>query len=366
MSAELDRIRGIERQQALLVKTINAIREKLVLEDDPIRKIRFEEQLLEKEGELRKVQTELQQLLGIQSYTGQSVLAEKIVQLGIGRALGNIDLVNCNRDTEKERFWDYYDDMEAHRFQFYCLTSCSSQKPDSFAERMLYEYLNEELEGASDALHYATDESWEGTFVRPKIVPLPVGRNLVNCQKAFRKYFAAFWKLSEQQSMEEYLKTGLPLSKYDAVALFFHIDAARWKEELTLPYLQWIINTLQTTHPEVPRILFFLKINCSGAHLNPDGIADNVAFRDIKTVLAQHPGVAHLLPFEPIKSEDLKRWFFDLNTRFTARLDDLITAFSRGLGKSEQQLFVEKKQFNMDDIELLQNEVYKVINGNQS
>jgi hypothetical protein len=365
MNAELERIQGLERQRALLIKAINALRTSLALEDDPIRKLRYEEQLLEKEGELLRVEDELQQAFGINTLTGQSVLAGKIEKLGIGRELGVIDLVNCSREQQVDQFWKFYEDLEEHRFQFYFLTSCDTQKAGSFAERMLYEYLIEELDEAADAIYYRRDPKKQ-ELGRPLIEPLPRGRNLEKSQHAFRKYFADFWSFSEQQSFEEYLQTGLPRSEYDAVALFFRLDATRWKEDVTLPYLEWMIDTLQSAHADVPRVLVFLTVNFTGAHLAPEKLANNVAYNGIKSVLTQHPGVAHLLPFSPVPQMDVERWFRDLNTWHTALIGDLMEAFRRGLGKNEQQLHQQKQQFNMDDIEMLQWEVFKVVNRHKS
>lgn len=360
MSHELERIKGIERQRELLIKSINAIREKLALEDDPIRTIRYKDQLAEREGELRKTEQEVQQMYSVHSYTGQALLAQQIAELGITRSMGSLHLVNCDRKSPKDRFWDLYDRMAEHRFQFYILTSCETQKPGSFAERMLYEYLTEELDDATDALYYEPDPSF-ADLRRPLMADLPKGRNLEKCQHAFRKHFSTFWKLGEQQSMEEYLRHGLPRNGYDAVAMLFHIHAEDWNSEVTLPYLEWIVDTLQTAHREVPRVLFFLKVNFNGAHLMPEALEENPAFQDIKTVLTQHPGVAHLLPFGPVNKADVERWFSDLRPRHTALLDQLLDVFQGGLNKGDQQLFRHQHQLNMDDMELLQWEVYTAL-----
>lgn len=360
MSHELERIKGIERQRELLIKSINAIREKLALEDDPIRTIRYKEQLAELEGELRQTEQEVQQMYSVHSYTGQALLAQQIAELGITRSMGSLHLVNCNRKSSKDRFWDLYDRMAEHRFQFYILTSCETQKPGSFAERMIYEYLTEELDDTADALYYEPDPGF-ADLRRPLMADLPKGRNLEKCRHAFRKHFSTFWKLGEQQSMEEYLRHGLPQNGYDAVAMLFHIHAEDWNSEVTLPYLEWIIDTLQTAHHDVPRVLFFLKVNFNKAHLMPQALEENPAFQDIKTVLIQHPGVAHLLPFGPVSKADVERWFSDLRPRHTALLDRLLDVFQQGLDKEDQQLFRDKNQLNMDDVELLQWEVYKAL-----
>ena len=365
MNSEWERIKGLEQQRALLIKAINALRASLALEDDPIRKLRYEEQLLGKEGELRGVDEELRKAFGINTQGEPHILDSRIKKLDIGRDLGVMDLVNCNRKQQVDRFWDFYDDLEEHRFQFYFLTSCDTQKAGSFAERMLYEYLVEELDEAADAIKYRRDPKEEESG-RPLIEALPLGRNLEKCQLAFRKYFSEFWNFGDQQSFEEYLQTGLPRTTYDTVALFFRLEAMDWKEDMTLPYLQWMIETLQSAHPDVPRVLVFLSINFTGAHLAPEELASNRAYKEIKTILAQHPGVAHLLPFQPVSETDVQSWFRSLNTRHTALVDGLIADFCRGLDPNDQQMYREKQQFNMDDIEMLQWAVYQVVNGHKN
>ncbi|MEM9929046.1 MAG: hypothetical protein AAF840_04470, partial [Bacteroidota bacterium] len=163
-------------------------------------------------------------------------------------------------------------------------------------------------------------------------------------------------------SLEEYLRNGLPRSEYDAIALFFKLDADRWKTDVTLPYLEWMIQTLQQAHADVPRVLVFLKVNFAGAHLQTETLAKNSAFTGIQHLVTQHPGVAHLLPFLPVNRQDVLRWFDDLGTRQTALLDELLQTFSRGLDPQDQRLYQDQQQFNMDDVEMLQWEVFKIVN----
>lgn len=51
--------KGIERAITLKVRIINALREKLALEDDPIRQIRYEEDLQKAEADLRNLKEKL-------------------------------------------------------------------------------------------------------------------------------------------------------------------------------------------------------------------------------------------------------------------------------------------------------------------
>lgn len=364
MDWKLSHIKGLEDTKELLVEQVNALRLSLAMEDEPLRKIRYEKQLAEKEAELEKSKNQLLNQMSIPSNTGQSLLATKLAELGIGRSLGQIDLVNCNRKESKDRFWDYYDKLEPQRFKFYFLTSCDTQKPGSFAERMLYEFIDEELDEATDAVYYRDHRFAE--FRRPEIEDLPKGRNLDKCQHAFRKYFAEFfWKLPETQSMEEYLKTGLPRFGFDAVAMFFRLEESDWKEGVTKAYMEWIIDTLQTSHPDVPRVLVFLEIVVVNAHEKGEAMEQTPLFQDLRTILKQHPGVAHLLPFRPVSEEDVKEWFRDIKTENTGLLDKLLASFVNTLDPADRRLYEEFKQFNMDDIELLQKEVFKLVNKTQ-
>lgn len=56
-----EEVKGLERAIALKIRIINALREKLVLEDDPIRLIRYEEQLQKTEEELQDLKDKLHQ-----------------------------------------------------------------------------------------------------------------------------------------------------------------------------------------------------------------------------------------------------------------------------------------------------------------
>jgi hypothetical protein len=361
MSSELELLKGLNEEYARRVKNINALRIQLSIETEPLSKNKYEYQLAEEELALQRVQERIQNLTSIHSFTGRSLLGNKLAELGIGRSLGNLDLVNCNREKPKDAFWDYYDNLEPQRFKFYFLTSCDTQKPGSFAERMLYEFIEEELDQATDAMYYRCDPRYS-ELRRPEIEDLPKGRNLDKCQQAFQKYFAEFWKLPDTQSMDEYLKTGLPRFGYDAVAMLFRLEESDWKEGVTGPYMEWIIDTLQTTHPDVPQVLVFLEIVVVKAHEKGESLEQSSLFQDLRAILKQHPGVAHLLPFGPVSEEDVKRWFRDIKTENTALLDGLIESFANSMDPADRRLYEAFKQFNMDDIEILQKEVFKVVN----
>ncbi|MEL6944647.1 MAG: hypothetical protein AAFO82_18475, partial [Bacteroidota bacterium] len=75
-------------------------------------------------------------------------IKDLIRQLHINKdKIGPLYLVNCDRHQLADQHWGSFDKKVAQsKLQFYFLPACPLQKPPSFAERMVWELLIEELE----------------------------------------------------------------------------------------------------------------------------------------------------------------------------------------------------------------------------
>ena len=170
-------------------------------------------------------------------------------------------------------------------FQFYYVLACPTQQPTSFGERMIYELIDEELDGEFSAISYVNRQD---TY-RVKIEDLPLGRNLRNSQKDFKKYFTRRFNI--EHSFEDYLQTGLPkLEKnYKYIVTVFDLNASKWNAELMQAYMQWIIETFSSAHEEVPQFLFFFAIFLKGAHAGNLSGKEKEALESIKNIIQTNP-----------------------------------------------------------------------------
>ena len=228
-------VEGLRIQEKTTLEFLNALRSSYAIQSDPSIKFTLQNQIAEKEAELASIKRKIQALYGLDTTQTSSVLSDKIERLDIDTEIGEIHLVNCNREKVRNRFWDAFDEFldQENPFQFYYLLACPSQQPTSFGERMIYELIDEELDGELSAISYVnrTDSS------RVRIEDLPIGRNLRNSQKDFKKYFTR--RFGIDTSFEDYLQTGLPKleKKYEYIVTVFDINASKWNNELMQEYM---------------------------------------------------------------------------------------------------------------------------------
>ena len=78
--------------------------------------------------------------------------------------------------------------------------------PHSFAERMVYELIHEELDDADDAIHCLRKAD---KTKRVRIFDLPLKRNLEKSQKQFQTFFAEYFEFKTEETFDHYLETGL-------------------------------------------------------------------------------------------------------------------------------------------------------------
>ena len=121
---------------------------------------------------------------------------------------------------------------------------------------------------------------------------------------------------------------------------------------LTPDYLEWIIKTFAATHEEVPRFLFFFVTYIQDLHLNDDvgkpivNILDDLAGR--------FDQVVHLKPLRPVAEADVRAWLLSIGIRNDRNIETLIDMIKKGLRKEDLQHYQQTKEFNMADLELVQ------------
>ncbi|MFM8487263.1 MAG: hypothetical protein ACKOCH_13090, partial [Bacteroidota bacterium] len=96
--------------------------------------------------------------------------------------------INCDRAPEKKRFWRDFDERNQYKHHFYFIGACDRQMPHSFAEYMVHELLEEELDGVREALFCR----YKNNSQRIIIYELPAGRNLEKSKNEFKSFFVNF------------------------------------------------------------------------------------------------------------------------------------------------------------------------------
>lgn len=282
-------------------------------------------------------------------------------------------LVNCDRRQPVRAFWQAFNDSmeQGQRFRFYFLPCCPSQQPESFAERIVHELLELELDSEFNAMDFRRRP---GADERLLIEPLPVGLNLEGCKKAFKKYFAERFSLANSAtSFEDYLRTGLPSLPWQYVAAAFKITDDEWNDTIMRPYLQWLMSTLRDTGPNVPNFLLFFIVTIKNAHRGDrqlgeaareaqEGINALVAARSEVSGIATTPApkdAISIQPLPPVPDVDLENWLEKLGNVSMAEKQEVIQSLVALLKDDEATLYQERQEFNMERIEGFQEKVYQ-------
>jgi hypothetical protein len=319
---------------------------------------KLEEDIVAIETQVEELKKEIAAAYGLDSESGQTVLADKIKQLSITEDIGEIHLVNCNRESVADNFWEAFDlklDSEIP-FQFYFVTACPTQQPDSFTERMVIQIILDELDEEEDAILCL-----RGTNNRLILEDLPLGRNFQRSQKAFAKYFSQRFDLGEK-TMEQYLETGLPKLEYDYVATVFEVFADKWKD-FSKDYLNWIIEQFKSPNEKVPTFLFFFVVYIY--YLHKDSVKKELEAikSEIQALQLQHLEIATLLKtLTPVPRNLVESWVRDLGERNQAKIEEVVDTLVSGLKNNARQQYNKDKTFDMTDIERFQELVFKVAN----
>lgn len=319
---------------------------------------KLSEDIIAIEAQIDDLRKQIAKSYGLDSESGQTMLADKIRGLSITEDIGQIHLVNCNRESVSDAFWEAFDlKLEGEiPFQFYFVPACPTQQPDSFTERMIIEIILDELDEEEDAILCL-----RGADNRLLLEDLPLGRNLKRSQKAFAKYFSQRFELGDK-TMEQYLETGLPKLEYDYVATVFEVFAEKWKD-FTSEYLEWIINQFKSPNDEVPTFLFFFVIYIYDIHKENVKEQFQSIKDEIQALQIKHLEITTMLKsLKPVERQLVESWVRDLGERNQSKIGEVVDMLVTGLKSTARKQYDINRTLNMTDIERFQELVYKIAN----
>lgn len=361
MASELQ---GLQNQLTIQTERLNALRKDLAILSDANQKFTVELQIKELEASNEALKKRIQSGgYGITMVDANDLLKERIraLKIDVEESLGEIYLVNCDRKPQVNNFWNAFEgyNQRHHPFQFYFVVACPSQQPASFAERMIYEILIEELEEASSAINYVHPSNSN----RVKVEDLPLGRNLQNSQREFKKYFARRFGMSNPEaSFEDYIRTGLPRLDYQYVSTVFDLNASDWDEQLMQNYLQWIMDVFANTPEEMPTFLFFFVLFLKDAHVEPLTAQCEKITNHIQSIIQKNETRCTLISqLTPVPSDLVANWIRKLGEQNDTKIDNLIRLLVADLPPDKKAKYEATKTLDMSDIELFQEVVCKVI-----
>ena len=354
------KLEGLQELLDLKVQKLNFFRKELEEAYDSAKRFGLTQDISKLEKEIDDINREIRGTARIEVTGDSSRLEDQIRRLSIDQDINEIHLVNCNREKARKNFWDSYDVKieEDQRFQFYFILACPTQQPNSFAERMVYEVIIEELEEDIGAINYVSYPDSN----RVRIEDLPLGRNARNSIREFKKYFLRRFNLQDLDlSFEDYINTGLPNLDYEFVATVFDLNASKWQPKLMEEYLQWIMDSFKETHPDVPNFMFFFAIFLRDIHLDPISPENKAVLDHVKSIIEKNKEQATLISrLNPIPVTVVEDWIRDLGEQNQAVIEATVKEIVARLPEEKINQYESKNLIDMTDIESFQAIVYKI------
>ena len=270
--------------------------------------------------------------------------------------IGVISLVNCDRVLPFNSFKTFFKGHQKQPFQFYFIIGCPQQEPDSFAERLVYEVIEDVLVGEESAIDFVRGkELIQGIEVERVDIPLlPMGIDADKSQLKFKKEFGkrlARFNMTDV-SLEDFVSAKAAQLPYNYFTFIYQIEVDDW-DDTTATYLQWIVETFKKNQAHQPTFLFYFVINMKNAHIAQR--ADVMS--ELQKILICHDGACNIIDkLTPIQPEDLSRWIRSYGERSQAKIEAIVKKFSNSL--SLQGKLKADGTIDMTDVEQFQEKIY--------
>lgn len=281
--------------------------------------------------------------------------------------LGVLQMVNCNRRVPIRKFKRTFEDKKQARlpFQFYFLSACPSEMPHSFASRIAYEIIAAEELELDKSVHYeyeGNDFSEKDKLRRIKVQPLPfVDADVAASRKKFKEYVQARFKLLNTQSVDAFIEAGTPKIAYSHTLTVFRITEVKWEgdEGEVLAYLQWIVDTFQKAHPDLPTFIFLFVVDIKHLHDETKVKASQQKIVSDLEAFCKKNETAIFRELKPVKHLDIEAWLSDLGVGNPNDARPLLQALNHGLAQDDRLMEDDEPRFHMKDVEPIQEKVVR-------
>jgi hypothetical protein len=275
--------------------------------------------------------------------------------------LGVMQMVNCDRRVPIRKFKRTFEEKKDAKqpFQFYFLSGCPTEMPHSLASRIAYEIIDAESLELDKSVHFPYEE---GEFRRIKIQPLPfVEADVAASRKKFKEYIQDRFKLSNTQSIEAFIQTGVPKIPYSHVLTVFRITEDKWHEDEgeVAAYLQWLIDTFQKAHPDLPTFIFLFVVNIKDLHDETKVKQPQRKIVENLEAFCKKNATAIFRELMPVKNLDIESWLTNLGVDNPNDATRLMTALNQSLAPIDRLTINEEPHFHMKDVEPIQEKVVR-------
>jgi hypothetical protein len=275
--------------------------------------------------------------------------------------LGVLQMVNCDRKVPIRQFKRTFAEKKDAKqpFQFYFLSACPTEMPHSLASRIAYEIMDSESLELDKSVHYPYEE---GEWQRIKIQPLPfMDGDLPASRKKFKEYIQDRFKLSNSEAVETFIQTGVPKVPYSHALTVFRITEDKWQDDEgdVLAYLQWLMDTFQKAHPDLPTFIFLFVINIKDLHEETKVKSTQLKVVADLEAFCRKNETAIFRELKPVNKLDIESWLTNLGVDNPNDANRLLTALNQSLAPNDRLTIDDEPRFHMKDVEPIQEKVVR-------
>lgn len=301
-------------------------------------------------------------------------LFQTVKSLGVDpdNEIGILQRVNCDRRAASRQFWTDFDARKTQKqhFQFYFIAGCPDEMPNTFAERLIYELMEQELAPDGKKIDYVFTEERGGNknagnnlFKGPvELEDLPLGPNAERSKRLFKAYVQNRFKFADTQNFEAFIDTGVPKLPFDYIVGAYRIFEDAWEagDNNLREYLQWMVDTFRCPHADVPTFVFFIVVEVRRLYETAQpGSLQKFILDELKKLCSRNESTL-LTELPPPPESDLSTWLRKLGTRNPNQASQVIAALAKSLKGEEKELYEAQQKFHMKDIDTVQEMVYQL------
>ncbi|MEM9722557.1 MAG: hypothetical protein AAGA10_25045 [Bacteroidota bacterium] len=279
------------------------------------------------------------------------------------------DLVNVDREESYKRVrksWEEKEEKEQD-FQFYFLCGCPKQMPDRLAERFFLS-LVDHLDDDETSINYPEDAqsgSIQFEYFRLK-KSNKVSKAWDGLQAIFEERFKD--RLPVNFKLDDIRTSGLLELEEGYILSAFTFNEGDWPE-YTGAFFEKVVDTFMVASasdlpPGSAKFLFFFILYFN-EFVEEDGqltANQQQVFSDIRKLIAKHPHKCSMhLGFRPVPYKDAEVWFYELQQARPnqTHIKQVMDTYAFGLPSIDQEAYWQRKEMDMDKMDILQRKIYE-------
>lgn len=335
MSLIQQQINELKDQASLVIEKLSRLRKARILEDDPTRQLRYEEQIKEGEQELQQIKAEIDKL---KNATTPKSTAEGY--LASGPPLHDYHKFTCDRVEQCDVFQNLFDKNKIKKTHYFYIYGAEVHSHfglfNRFAfdlEGRLQDYLNPNLE-------------FTCTAFRTEQITFDISQDLNIYKQNIIKSILAEFSINPNDQEPLLNKTLLDLlqsprlqglKETDFVCIFLSISEWDWNPDITPKVVTWLIESFCEVDIPItaPTFLFFFGIIYEDENSEIE--------EEVRRAIRAGTYIKELPELQLVQQNDIKRWFAKYK---------MLAPSSEQRRALYEQYFEDQPGFKMERIEI--------------